>query len=80
MGTFFPYHYITYGNRQLLVIICLRKWVDNEILAVVISSLKIKELFFPYHYITLWKRTALWWVSAKWVDNEIHGYGVELLH
>ncbi|KAG9438544.1 hypothetical protein H6P81_021522 [Aristolochia fimbriata] len=29
-GTFFPYHYITYGNRHALVV-DMQKWVDNEI-------------------------------------------------
>ncbi|KAG9438461.1 hypothetical protein H6P81_021595 [Aristolochia fimbriata] len=73
-GTFFPYHYITYGNRHALVQIA-KKMVDNEIHGYGrILSLKIKEL--SSHIITLPMETnTLWSQIPKWVDNEIHGYG-----
>ncbi|KAG9438504.1 hypothetical protein H6P81_021565 [Aristolochia fimbriata] len=59
-GTFFPYHYITYGNGHALVRIC-ENGLDNEIHPWLwwTSSLKIKGTFFPYHYITYGNRHAL---------------------
>ncbi|KAG9438419.1 hypothetical protein H6P81_021641 [Aristolochia fimbriata] len=30
-GTFFQYHYITYGKQDKLWSVISRKWVDNEI-------------------------------------------------
>ncbi|KAG9438505.1 hypothetical protein H6P81_021551 [Aristolochia fimbriata] len=165
-GTFYLYHYITYGNRHALVRI-LRKWVDNEIhgygrasslkikilrngvdneihgygrssfienkgrfgpdsengsimrsmamvnffienkgnflpislhylwkqtrlgprsqaknglimksMAMVDFFIENKETFFLYHYITYGNRHALVPDSLKWVDKEIHGYGL----
>ncbi|KAG9438502.1 hypothetical protein H6P81_021563 [Aristolochia fimbriata] len=58
MGTFFPYHYITYGNRHALVRICENGSIMKS-LAVVDFFIENKGTFFPYHYITYGNRHAL---------------------
>ncbi|KAG9438500.1 hypothetical protein H6P81_021561 [Aristolochia fimbriata] len=58
MGTFFPYHYITYGNRHALVRICENRSIMKS-MAMVDFFIENKGTFFPYHYITYGNRHAL---------------------
>ncbi|KAG9438449.1 hypothetical protein H6P81_021603 [Aristolochia fimbriata] len=60
MGTFFPLHYITYGNRHALV----RPDKNGSIM----KSMAMVNFFIV-------NKDTLWSVFAKMVDNEIHGYG-----
>ncbi|KAG9438391.1 hypothetical protein H6P81_021660 [Aristolochia fimbriata] len=57
-GTFFPYHYITYGNRHALVRICENGSIMKS-MAMVDFFIENKGTFFPYHYITYGNRHAL---------------------
>ncbi|KAG9438498.1 hypothetical protein H6P81_021559 [Aristolochia fimbriata] len=57
-GTFFPYHYITNGNRHALVRICENGSIMKS-MAMVDFFIENKGTFFPYHYITYGNRHAL---------------------
>ncbi|KAG9438501.1 hypothetical protein H6P81_021562 [Aristolochia fimbriata] len=59
MGTFFPYHYITYGNRHAFWSIICENGSIMKSLAVVDFFIENKGTFFPYHYITYGNRHAL---------------------
>ncbi|KAG9438438.1 hypothetical protein H6P81_021634 [Aristolochia fimbriata] len=59
MGTFFPYHYITYGNRHALVPDICENGSIMKSLAMVDFFIENKGTFFPYHYITYGNRHAL---------------------
>ncbi|KAG9438416.1 hypothetical protein H6P81_021638 [Aristolochia fimbriata] len=59
MGTFFPYHYITYGNGTAFGQVCENGSIMKSMAMRSTSSLKIKGTFFPYHYITYGKERAL---------------------
>ncbi|KAG9438538.1 hypothetical protein H6P81_021516 [Aristolochia fimbriata] len=58
MGTFFPHHYITYGNRHALVRISENGSIMKS-MAMVDFFIVNKGTFFPYHYITYENRHAL---------------------
>ncbi|KAG9438543.1 hypothetical protein H6P81_021521 [Aristolochia fimbriata] len=58
MGTFFPNHYITYGNRHALVRISENGSIMKS-MAMVDFFIENKGTFFPYHYITYGNRHAL---------------------
>ncbi|KAG9438417.1 hypothetical protein H6P81_021639 [Aristolochia fimbriata] len=71
---FFPYHYITYGNKTSFGRICENGSIMKS-MAMIDFFIENKGTFFPYHYITYGSRTAaLVIILRKWVDNEIHGY------
>ncbi|KAG9438421.1 hypothetical protein H6P81_021643 [Aristolochia fimbriata] len=78
-GTFFPYHYITYGNKPRFWSLSAKMDSIMKSMAMVDFFIENKGTFFPYHYITYGSGAGLWWtalvVLRKWVDNEIHGYG-----
>ncbi|KAG9438393.1 hypothetical protein H6P81_021662 [Aristolochia fimbriata] len=57
-GTFFPYHYITNGNRHALVRISKNGSLMKS-MTMVDFFIENKGTFFPYHYITYGNRHAL---------------------
>ncbi|KAG9438394.1 hypothetical protein H6P81_021663 [Aristolochia fimbriata] len=64
MGTFFPYHYITYGNRHALVRICENGSIMKS-LAMVDFFIENKGTFFPHPYITYGNRHSLVRISKN---------------
>ncbi|KAG9438450.1 hypothetical protein H6P81_021604 [Aristolochia fimbriata] len=55
MGTFFPYHYITYGNRHALVRICKNRSLKKS-MTMVDFFIENKGTFFPHPDITYGNR------------------------
>ncbi|KAG9438533.1 hypothetical protein H6P81_021511 [Aristolochia fimbriata] len=58
MGTFFPYHYITYGNRHALVRICKNGSIMKS-MAMVDFFIENKGTIFPHPDITYGNRHSL---------------------